>query len=107
MNKEDKIMDKINKNLKIIDDLLMENGFYKYINKIVTIEDNISQLYDDYKLLQQENKELHNKIDKAIELNREIDRSLRMKNTNAYIQLEDLIFEQWKMLKKDGNNERI
>ena len=26
---EDKIMDKINKNLKIIDNLLMENGFYK------------------------------------------------------------------------------
>lgn len=75
--KEDKIMDKINKNLNVIDDLLMENGFYKYINKIVTIEDNISQLYDDYKLLQQENEKLnHYKLlyqkvkernDKAIE----------------------------------------
>ena len=51
------------------------------------------------KSLEQENKELHNKIDKAIELNGEIDKSLRMKNTNAYIELEDMIFEQWKILK--------
>ena len=55
---EDKIMDKINKNLKIIDNLLMENGFYKYISKVVNIEDGISELYDDYKLLQQENARL-------------------------------------------------
>ena len=48
----------------------------------------------------QENEELHNKIDKVIELNRKIDKNLRMKNTSAYIELEDIIFEQWKMLKK-------
>ena len=59
---EDKIMDKINKNLKIIDNLLMENGFYKYISKVVNIEDGISELYDDYKLLQQENARLKDKF---------------------------------------------
>ena len=64
---EDKIMDKINKNLKIIDNLLMENGFYKYISKVVNIEDGISELYDDYKLLQQENERLKDKINMAIE----------------------------------------
>lgn len=55
---EDKIMDKINKNLKIIDSLLMENGFYKYISKVVNIEDGTSQLYDNLKHLQQENERL-------------------------------------------------
>ena len=59
---EDKIMDKINKNLKIIDNLLMENGFYKYISKVVNIENGISELYDDYKLLKQENKELKKQV---------------------------------------------
>ena len=62
---EDKTMDKINKNLKIIDSLLMENGFYKYISKVVNIEDGISQLYDNLKQLQQENarlKEIENKL---------------------------------------------
>lgn len=55
--------------------------------------------------LQQENKELHNKIDKAIELNIEIDESLRMKNTNAYIELEDMLFKQWKILKDSDVDE--
>ena len=64
---EDKIMDKINKNLKIIDSLLMENGFYKYISKVVNIEDGTSQLYDNLKQLQQENARLKEKIDKAVE----------------------------------------
>ena len=60
---EDKIMDKINKNLKIIDSLLMENGFYKYISKVVNIEDGTSQLYDNLKHLQQENEELKKQIE--------------------------------------------
>ena len=46
---------------------------------------------------------LHNKINKAIELNSKIDRDLRMKNTNAYIEMEDLIFEQYKILSKELN----
>ena len=46
MNEEDKMMDKINKNLNILDNLLMENGFYKYINKLINIETNISEMYD-------------------------------------------------------------
>ena len=53
----------------------------------------------------QQNKKLHNKIDKAIELNEEIDKSLRMKNTSAYIQLEDIIFKQWKILKDSDVDE--
>ena len=60
---EDKIMDKINKNLKIIDNLLMGNGFYKYISKVVNIEDGTSQLYDNLKHLQQENEELKKQIE--------------------------------------------
>lgn len=68
----------------------------EYIDNILLEND---RLYKD-------NQQLHNKIDKAIELNREIDKSLRMKNTSAYIQLEDIIFKQWKMLKKEsGSNE--
>ena len=46
MNEEDKMMDKINKNLNILDNLLMKNGFYKYINKLINIETNISEMYD-------------------------------------------------------------
>lgn len=46
MSEEDKMMDKINKNLNILDNLLMENGFYKYINKLINIETNISKMYD-------------------------------------------------------------
>ena len=57
-----KIMDKINKNLKIIDSLLMENGFYKYISKVVNIEDGVSQLYDNLEQLQQENQQLKQKL---------------------------------------------
>ena len=60
----DKIMDKINKNLKIIDNLLMENGFYKYISKVVNIEDGTSQLYDNLKQTQQENQELKKQVEK-------------------------------------------
>lgn len=46
MNNEDKMMDKINKNLNVLDNLLMENGFYKYISKLINIETNISEMYD-------------------------------------------------------------
>lgn len=46
MNNEDKMMDKINKNLNVLDDLLTENGFYKYISKLINIETNISEIYD-------------------------------------------------------------
>ena len=46
MSEEDKMMDKINKNLNILDNLLMENGFYKYINKLINIETDISEMYD-------------------------------------------------------------
>ena len=60
--KEEKIMDKINKNLKIIDSLLMENGFYKYISKIVNIENGVSELYDNYKELEEENKSLQSQL---------------------------------------------
>ena len=45
----------------------MENGFYKYISKIVNIEDGISQLYDNLKQLQQENARLKDKIEKGLE----------------------------------------
>lgn len=73
---ENKIMDKINKNLKIIDNLLMENGFYKYISKVVNIEDGISQLYDNLKQLQQENARLKDKmkdIEKILKSNHDVE----------------------------------
>lgn len=60
--KEEKIMDKINKNLKIIDSLLMENVFYKYISKVINIENGVSELYDNYKELEEENKSLQSQL---------------------------------------------
>ena len=75
------------------------NERYEYINSHFNQTNYAISLEKYVKELLKENKERHNKIDKAIELNGEIDKSLRMKNTNAYIELEDMIFEQWKILK--------
>ena len=95
---ENKIMDKINKNLKIIDNLLIENGFYKYISKVVNTEDGISQLYDNLKQLQQENarlkdkmKELQQRIDKAIEyIENNTYSSVSTMKTTLHLQNEEL-----------------
>lgn len=117
MNKEDKQF------IEGYEKLL--NKGYCDCNEMNCIDNNSPRrILNIVKQLQQENKELHNKIDKAnatidtnlelieylgnkidkaIELNGEIDKSLRMKNTSAYIELEDMIFEQWKMLKKDSD----
>ena len=46
MSEEDKIMDKINKNLNIIDDFLIENGFNRYIANLVKVESYIGEIYD-------------------------------------------------------------
>lgn len=73
---EDKIMDKVNKNLKIINILLMENGFYEYVSKVVNIKNKTSRLYDNLKQTQQENARLKDKIkdiEKILKSNHDIE----------------------------------
>ena len=98
---EDKIMDKINKNLKNIDSLLMENGFYKYISKIVNIENGISQLYDNLKQLKKENQELKHRIDNAFDVCDEIYDFIKRNNNKLFYEIEDLLIKHDEILKGD------
>lgn len=46
-------------------------------------------------------------IDEALKLNEKIDQTLKCKNTNAYYEMDDIIFEQYQILQKykGDNNE--